>query len=160
MSLGRPPERLGHLQFVPGGLKRDNRIFGPATEPSPAVFRSPVGPRQPGPHGGLCGVLISILCILGQSLYRSASGRVSFEWAFRRGGIHPTPRYTSRGRACWGCLTSLGGLIERLGRLRSMPTPSELDFGLFRAGIEPSPAVFGRRWAPAGLGPTAGYAES
>jgi len=38
VSLGRPPERLGHLQFVPGGLKRDNRIFGPATEPSPAVF--------------------------------------------------------------------------------------------------------------------------
>jgi hypothetical protein len=71
-----------------------------------------------------------------------------------------TPRYTSRERACWGCLTSLGGLIERLGRLRSMPTPSELDFGLFGAGIEPSPAVFGRRWPHAALGAAAGYAES
>jgi hypothetical protein len=31
VSLGGPPERLGHLKFVPGGLQRDNRIFGPAT---------------------------------------------------------------------------------------------------------------------------------
>ena len=30
VSLGGPPERLGHLKFVPGGLQRDNRIFGPA----------------------------------------------------------------------------------------------------------------------------------
>jgi hypothetical protein len=38
VSLGGPPERLGHLRFVPGGLERDNRIFGPATESPPAVF--------------------------------------------------------------------------------------------------------------------------
>ena len=107
------------------------RHFGGRHRISCCRVRSPVGPRRPGPHGGLCGVVISILCSLGQALYRSASGRVSFEGAFTRGGIHPTPTCTCRGRACRGSLASLGGPIERLGRLRSMPTPSELDFGIF-----------------------------
>ena len=107
------------------------RHFGGRHRISCCRVRSPMGPRRPGPHGGLCGVVISILCSLGQALYRSASGRVSFEGAFTRGGIHPTPTCTCRGRACRGSLASLGGPIERLGRLRSMPTPSELDFGIF-----------------------------
>jgi hypothetical protein len=49
VSLGGPPERLGHLRFVPGGLERDNRIFGPATESPPAVFGPDSVPRGPMP---------------------------------------------------------------------------------------------------------------
>ena len=81
MSLGRPPERLGHLQFVPGGLKRDNRIFGPATEHSPAVFgRRWAHAALPERHGEVGGVLISILCWSGVSLCtESGRGRVYFE---------------------------------------------------------------------------------
>ena len=78
----------------------------------PCSVRSPVGPRRPGPHGGLCGVVISILCKSGASLYGSGHGRVSFEGAFRRGGIQPTPTCTCRGRACRGSLASLGGPPE------------------------------------------------
>ena len=56
---------------------------------------------------------------------------------------HPLPKTpcAAIGRcASRGCLASLGGPIERLGHLRFVPNPSEGDFGLFGAGIEPSPA--------------------
>jgi hypothetical protein len=76
---------------------------------------------------------------------------------------HPLPQTpcAAIGRcASRGPYVSLGGPPERLWHLRFVPNPSEGDLGLFRAATEPSPAVFGRRWAPAGLGPTEGNAES
>jgi hypothetical protein len=54
-------------------------------------------------------------------LYRSASGRVSFEDAFTRGGIQLTPTCTSRGRACRGCLVGSGRRAEPLSVLGIVP---------------------------------------
>jgi hypothetical protein len=118
----RVPGLLGESGFVSGvagaspictkPLGRRFRSFSCRHRTFPCSVRSPVGPRRPGPHGGLCGVVISILCKSGASLYGSGHGRVSFEGAFRRGGIQPTPTCTCRGRACRGSLASLGGPPE------------------------------------------------
>ena len=54
-------------------------------------------------------------------MYRSASGRVSFEDAFTRGGIQLTPTCTSRGRACRGCLVGSGRRAEPLSVLGIVP---------------------------------------
>ena len=42
--------------------RRRFRSFSCRHRTFPCSVRSPVGPRRPGPHGGLCGVVISILC--------------------------------------------------------------------------------------------------
>ena len=55
---------------------------------------------------------------------------------------------------------SLGGPVERPGRLQLVPIPEEGDFGILESGIEPRTAVFGRRWPHAALGATAGVAKA
>ena len=70
------------------------------------------GTCRPGLHGQRCARLTSILGLSGAVEHAGGAGRVSFRSAFMRGGIQPTTRYTSRGRACRGCLLGLGRRAE------------------------------------------------
>ena len=59
-----------------------------------------------------------------------------------------------------GSYVSLGGPVERPGRLQLVPIPEEGDFGILEAATG-SPSRGSGGWeAHASLGPTAGYAES
>jgi hypothetical protein len=76
---------------------------------------------------------------------------------------HPLPKTTCAaiGRcASRGSYVSLGGPVERPGRLQLVPIPEEGDFGILEAATGSPSRGSGGREALASLGHTAGYAES
>jgi hypothetical protein len=62
VSLGGPPERLGHHRFVPNPSEDDFGLFRAATGSPSRGSGGWEAHAALGGHRGLCGILTSILC--------------------------------------------------------------------------------------------------
>jgi hypothetical protein len=161
VSLGGPIERQGHLRFVPQTPRKAISVF--FVPPPDLLLQYPVtdGPmpawalRRARRGRDIHSVLVRGVFVRVRARSRIVRRRLHEGW------YPPNTEVNLSRTRVPGVLGESGWAYRAAGATPICTKPlSEGDFGLFRAGIEPSPAVFGRRWPHAGLGATAGYAES